>query len=191
MTRQQLGSLNQGVWARLRPVVIKARSIFLRFGTSVQRASMLQAYDAFNSLWLEQLDQSHIPNIGTLCTLVAAHQRLPRKGDVAAAWIRESLKVLEDSDHKWRLPAHEFTETVHRLRSCVLIARVLILVVFRLKVFPPNNPRKSIASDHDFKIWVNHVDPGSLPIRNALTLIKTVDRACSARDWLQAWINIR
>ena len=78
----------------------------------------MRAYEEFHSLWLDQLEQNHIPNVGTLCTLVASHQTLPSKGDVGETWIYEAKKVLEDSEQKWRLPAHEFTETVHRLRCC-------------------------------------------------------------------------
>lgn len=82
----------------------------------MQRGSVVQAYEAFYSLWLEELEENHIPNVGTLCALVAAHQGLPSKGDVTLAWISGALKLLEDPEHTWRLPAPEFTETVHRLR---------------------------------------------------------------------------
>ena len=99
---------------------MKLRAVFLRFGISVQQASVVQAYDEFHSLWLQQLEQHHIPYIGTLCALVAAHQKLSSKGDVAAAWTQEAQNVLKDSEQMWHLPAHEFTETVHRLRCFVL-----------------------------------------------------------------------
>ena len=95
---------------------MQMRAIFLRFGPSVQRASVVRAFEEFYSLWLEQFEQNHIPNVGTLCTLVAAHQSLPSKGDVAESWTNEVRKVLKDSEQKWHLPAHEFTEAVHRLR---------------------------------------------------------------------------
>ena len=70
----------------------------------------------FLSLWVEHFEQNHLPNPGTLCTLVASHQKLPSKGDVTEAWALEIQKVLEDPKRRWLLPAHDFTETVHRLR---------------------------------------------------------------------------
>ena len=76
---------------------------------------MVQAFEEFHSLWLQQFQQHHIPNVGTLCALVAAHQKLPSKGDVAAAWTNEAQKVLADSEQTWDLPAHESIETVNRL----------------------------------------------------------------------------
>ena len=84
----------------------------------MQRASVVQAYDDFLSLWLELLEHQGFPNPGTFCTLVASHQKLPSKGDVAAAWTVEAEKVLEDPQGRWLLSAPEFTETVHRLRCC-------------------------------------------------------------------------
>ena len=95
---------------------MKLRAVFLRFGISVQQASVVSAYEEFYSLWLQQFEQHRIPNVGTLCALVAAHQKLPSKGDVAEAWTQEAQKVLTQSEQTWHLPAHEFTETVHRLR---------------------------------------------------------------------------
>lgn len=37
-----------GLWSRIRPAVLKARAIFLRFGTSVQRSSVVRAYEEFH-----------------------------------------------------------------------------------------------------------------------------------------------
>lgn len=96
---------------------MKARAVFLRFGTSVQRLSVAQAYQEFHALWLEEMQENRIPNIGTLCALVASHQALPTKGDVREAWIKAAQTILEDPEREWQLVGHDFTETVHRL-SC-------------------------------------------------------------------------
>eukprot|EP00438_Fugacium_kawagutii_P026998 Skav224004 [mRNA] locus=scaffold2619:51010:57912:- [translate_table: standard] len=105
----------QGRSGRLQPVVKKARALFLRFGTSVQRLSVVQAYQEFYALWLEVMQENCIPNVGTLCALVASHQALPTKGDVGEAWIKAAQKVLEDPEREFELVGHDFTETVHRL----------------------------------------------------------------------------
>lgn len=96
---------------------MKVRAVFLRFGASVQRLSVLQAYQEFYALWLEEMQENRIPNVGTLCALVASHQGLPTKGDVGEAWIKAAQKVLEDPEREWELVGHDFTETVQRL-SC-------------------------------------------------------------------------
>lgn len=96
---------------------MKARAVLFRFGISLQRGSVLWACEEFFTLWVAELEQDHLPIVGTLCALVAAHQNLPSKGDVEV-WAIETEKVISASAQKWRLSAHEFTDTVHRLGYC-------------------------------------------------------------------------
>ena len=103
---------------KLQRAVMRARAIFLRFGISIQRGSVVRAYEEFHSLWLEEFEQNRVPGVGTLCALVIAHRKLPNKGDVTEAWASEAEKVLKDAAKEWVLPAHEFTDAVHRLGCC-------------------------------------------------------------------------
>lgn len=133
-----------------------------------------------STLWLDQLEQNHIPNVGTLCTLVASHQTLPSKGDVGETWINEAKKVLEDSEQKWRLPAHEFTETVHRLRS-LPIQQALNLVkaidrFFAMQDFHTEaNARRKSKESNPTLLYIQAKDGGSPKVVETLPYIPTED----------------
>eukprot|EP00913_Durusdinium_trenchii_P016378 g15395.t1 len=132
---------------------MRARAFFLRFGTSIHRGSVVRAYEKFLSLWLEEFEENSMPSVGTLCALVIAHQHLPSKGDVAEAWAIEAEKVLRDT-RQWSLPAHEFTDAVHRLGSLPvekalnlikMVDEILSLRDFK-EIVPPPPPKAPVKA---------------------------------------------
>eukprot|EP00913_Durusdinium_trenchii_P031489 g29482.t1 len=171
---------SHGVRNKLQRAVMRARAIFLRFGISIQRGSVVRAYEEFHSLWLEEFEQNRVPGVGTLCALVIAHRQLPNKGDVTEAWASEAEKVLKDAAKEWVLPAHEFTDAVHRLGS-LPVEKVLKLInmvdeaLLAMRYLKDGDPGDALET------LLKAAAHRSLPVEKALKLISMVDEALAMR----------
>ena len=163
---------------KLQRAVMRARAIFLRFGISIQRGSVVRAYEEFHSLWLEEFEQNRVPGVGTLCALVIAHRQLPNKGDVTEAWASEAEKVLKDAAKEWVLPAHELTDAVHLKRS---------LCGDQIRPFLGGRKKEP---DIIQSLWCFDFNLGSLPVEKVLKLINMVDEALLAMRYLKAPVPV-